>query len=225
MSTTAVLDPASDPERKAFTGTLWLLWIAVAVLDESLHLAALAHNERLLAHENSVDDAFAAAVQLLEFYALIVPITATTQWLVLRRALPGLDVGMWLGAAGIGTVAAFFIFLASASWPGAPGYVLGCVASTAVAASISSLFALGPAAGRWPTAFVVSSIFAAAVAAPFYAAAEHPLRFLPSHWIGSTLNAQTVFAVKVPLRLTAGALMGAITGTGLWLLCRPTARL
>jgi hypothetical protein len=225
MSTTAVLDSVSVAERKPFTATLWLLWIAAAILDQSLHLAALARNARLLAHENTVDDAFVAGIQLVELYALIVPITATAQWLVLRRALPRLDGGLWLVAAGIGAVATFFIFLASAaaSWSSSSTWLFACVASEAVAASIVSLFALCPDVARWPTAFVVASVVAAGVTAPLYAAAEFPFQVLPSRWFGYSLDAQAVLVVGVLLRLTAGAVGGAVTGAGLRLLCRPTA--
>jgi hypothetical protein len=224
MSTTAVLDPASAWECKPFTATLWLFWIAVAVLDESLHGAALVRDARLLAHENTVDDAFAAGLQLVELYALIVPITATAQWLVLRRAVPRLSGGLWLAAAGIGAVATFLILLATASLErGPPALMLSCVASTAAVASIVSLFALGPGVGRWPTAFVVSSILASIATAPLYAAAEFPMQVLPSQWVAS--DAEAMLATKVLLRLAAGALGGAITGTGLSLLCRPTMRI
>jgi hypothetical protein len=225
VSTTAVLDPESIPERKPFTATLWLFWIVAAVLDESLHLVALARNARLLAHENTVDDAFVAAIQFVELYALIVPITATAQWLVLRRALPRLSGGLWLAAAGGGAGATLFIFLASASWPGAPAWLLACVASAAVAAAIASLFALRPAVGRWPTAFIVASVLAAAVTAPLYAVADASFQLLPPQWVGGALDAQTLLAIRVPLRLAAGALAGALTGAGLRRLCRPTARM
>jgi hypothetical protein len=234
MTSTAV---ALDPEP--FAGKLWLCWIAAALFNESL--STLAWAWYVSAPEDNVGDAFGNGLLFLCFKALIVPVAATTQWWVLRRALPRLPWAWWLAVAVVAAVTTLLILSESGSpttngiisriwlsfaW-GVPFVTFASgvflVVSATAQAILLALFALSWAAERWPIAFIICSMLAAIVTAPLYVAAEHAS--LLERWLLRVSDPQAMLAVQASLRLAAAAVDGAFTGCGLWLLCRPPARI
>jgi hypothetical protein len=227
MTAAIVPDHAPAPSHRSFTPSLWLCWIAAAAFGESLRLLAFAWYIKLGTHEHTVDDAFAALIYLLQLYGLIVSFAATAQWLVLRRMFPDLDLGWWLLVSGIAALTMFFILLIwISSSTGVPPRSFSYVASRAVflitsgiaEAFVLALFALAWVAGRWPHAFILCAILAAAVTAPLYVVAEEPLHYFSSAWVRYPTEPTAQLAFRVPLRLAAAGLGAAITGVGLRLL-------
>jgi hypothetical protein len=216
MSTSACFDHLAVPERRTFTGALWLSWIAAGV-------NALPSGWYVTAPENYIDDAFGNILILLLLRALVVPIAATVQWLVLRRSLPDLLWGIWLLASGMAAATKLLVFLVAAS--SAARSPLGwatVLIGTSTAEAVVLAFGLGWGAGRWPTEFIVCSALAAAVTFPLDAEVLDGIHALPT-WLRLYRfdPLMQLVAVETPLRLTAGVVTAAITGYGLRRLCQP----
>jgi hypothetical protein len=227
---------APDPRDPApFTARLWLCWVAASVFNESLNTLAWVWYVR--APEDNVGDAFANGLVFLCLKALIVPVAATTQWRALRPALPRLPWAWWVAVSIVAELTTVVILSESGS-PAANGLIsrlwmswtfdlpfhvfsagVFLVAGATAHAIVLSLFALGWAAARWPLAFVICSMLAALATAPLYVAAEHP--FLLERWFLYIHDPRAMLAVRAAARLAASAVDGALTGWGVWLLCRP----
>jgi hypothetical protein len=227
---------AATPNCRPFTARLWLLWIGAAALNEALLDGVLSLLEA---------DHTGLAVLLL---LLLAPTAVTLEWQVLRRAFPGLAWGAWLfanAASGATTFTSWVAVMLSASpdtvmtlGGGITTLLMRAVGSTALA------WALSYAVGRYPWAFLISSI-AAGFVVPLDVAIEHgPIcvalinatsdispvanwldgpgfRFLPFRPVILLPDAHMIFLLTQALgRIAANALGAAVTGFGLWWLCR-----
>jgi hypothetical protein len=196
-----------------------------AIFSEALNIRAETWYSNL--YEDAVDDAFGNALLLLDIKSIIVPIAATAQWLVLRKALPELSWGLWLLAAGAAALSMVLTFLLWGSFasglPTAFAFATWLVLSAAANAIVLA-FALGWGAGQWPRAFVYCSVLAAVVTAPLYLAVEFSSLIPRGPSSLNVVGHETgMITLNLSLKLAAVALGASISGYGLRLFFRGDA--
>ena len=221
---------------RPFTAGFWLLWVGAAALNEALLDGAM-----------SLLDADLTAIVI---FPVLGPLAVTLEWLVLRPVLPRLSWWCWFFANAAGGMMTLFDWIAvmlsgSSMTAGAAVEVIVMTLTMGAIGGAILAVTLQAAVGRFPRAFLACSIVAAFVVpldvaieqGPIHAALssvaedlspladwlrEREFLFLPVRPIALLPDSHTLLVTAQALgRILANALAGAITGFGLWRLCRP----
>jgi hypothetical protein len=193
-------DSATDCEIRPFANTLWFAWVVVAMFNCGLSIAVTLWVGSLQPRGNGLAVALGLGMLLLFLHALLVPVTATAQWLVLRRALRDLGWWIWFAACAFGALMAFIdAYYGSLSAPPSASPAAAAVIrflltlATGTATAFATTMALAWAARGWPRAFFVCAILAVVVSAPLHVvqmffATPGPTRSALVAWIAALLR-------------------------------------
>jgi hypothetical protein len=233
----------NDHSRPSFTGGILAWWIVVAAVNECLlHLTNLW--VEYLARDWDDRTGVGTLFVLVTMNVLLIPVVATTQWLVLRRGWWEICWGAWLAVSAVTALALGLVWLGLA-YPTLSSLfkllivAIGCSAAAAVAAIILSrsisifvpLFTCFLVGGVTTVAlqFVDLTVLKASLFRPVFdllrSLSDRQSIFFIWHAGWLLPNAQSAVSLLVSLGEAASSAAGAaISGFGLWMTSQPDRR-